>query len=346
MTEPTCGETHRSLRRGSRGGHSILLFVLMAWLSAAGVGCGATQAQKTAGTAFCDAATLFSDTASLELTTDRNEIIEIQTSRNDFRDTPIAVADLDNKFTLDELNVRLNALSALKNYAGLMRSLITDDSNSRVATSATALVGNLQKIKGIDMTGAQSDAMGKLITFLGTQVIEAERREAMKNVALLADGPIDQLVDLVTTERTSDKGVIHVRYKNAVDELKTETAAAAQIKKLAVTAATASQAAANVTAIGDVKPAIKANSDLVQAESDLATVSKSRASAELEAAKKWDRFDKMSDALKKSGASMVSAQKQFKTIMTSNNIDMGDVMTALDDAQQLVTIYTALKTSK
>jgi hypothetical protein len=108
--------------------------------------------------------------------------------------------DLDGPLDLDELQKRLRATSALKEFGQLLHLLATRDNVARLETASTSFLASLRKVEGVQISDREAAALGKLIVHAGTLFLDAERAKCIRAVVMETQTPIQRVTQLLRAD--------------------------------------------------------------------------------------------------------------------------------------------------
>ena len=174
--------------------------LVLGWLAALVAGCGLTVQQKAAVQRFATATSDFATLTSAELVSTRNDLIEMNTLRVELGDTAIQADRTDALFTVDRVKTRVDAVTALKDYAELLQALATNSQAAQLKAAADGLVGSLRKVRGVALSDEKAGAISAAVEKVGGLVVEYMRAKAMREVVEATHEPVLKVVDLIARD--------------------------------------------------------------------------------------------------------------------------------------------------
>jgi len=137
-------------QRGNRTFFTRLFLAVLATVFASG--CGLTVGQRSAVEKFSAATADFATLTSSEFIKTRTDVIEMNKLRIQLKDDAASADRLDEHFTLDRVKIRLDAVSALKEYAQMLHALVTTDQKDQLKNAADSFVSSVKKVKGVTLS--------------------------------------------------------------------------------------------------------------------------------------------------------------------------------------------------
>ena len=171
--------------------------LVLGWLAMLVAGCGLTVQQKAAVQRFATATSSLATVTSAELVSTRNDVIEMNTLRVELADGTMASDRTASFFTVDRVKTRVDAVTALKDYAELLQALATGSQAAQLQTAADELVGSLRKLPGVGFSDEKAGAISAAVQQVGGLVVEYMRAKAVRQVVETTHEPVLKVVDLV-----------------------------------------------------------------------------------------------------------------------------------------------------
>jgi hypothetical protein len=176
-------------------------FAFLALLCLVLAGCGLSAAQEASIEKFSTATATLGDLSAQHLVQVRQDVVAIRQQMYEMGSDEIDLTDpandLDGALSVGELQRRLRATAALKEFGQLLQALTTTDSTARLETAGTSFLTNLRKIEGVRLSDEQAAALGKLIVSGGRMLLDAERAKRVKEVVIETRTPVKRLVTLL-----------------------------------------------------------------------------------------------------------------------------------------------------
>ena len=167
-------------------------WLLWALVSLIPIGCsGLTVAQRAAVMKFGGAAADLGAVAAEEFRQSRFDVIAMNKARLGLGDSTVKVDRLDGYFTLEDVNARVEAAMALREYGEVLARLAGGEGAMEVGAAAERLVGSLTRLRAarkIDISDEKLGAIGSAVAGVGGIVVEAERARAVREVTSVS-GP-------------------------------------------------------------------------------------------------------------------------------------------------------------
>lgn len=204
---------------------TVVLLSMTAWVT----GCGLTHQQKAGVLTFSAATRDFAAVAEEELVRSRVDVIDMNGLRVKLGDPAADRDKLDSFFTLEQVGVRLHAVTALKEYSALLAALVTSSQTEELKAASDKFVESLRKVKGVSLDDEKAGAVGKAVILVGGLLVEHQRANAIRQVVESANPHLTKVFDLV--ERDFDPKEDHwsLGYEGTVEFLE---GAAKRVKNL------------------------------------------------------------------------------------------------------------------
>ncbi len=176
-------------------------FPLVALLCSVLMGCGLSSSQKASIEKFSVATTALGDLSAQHLVWVRQDVIAIRTKMYEIGSDEIDFdkpdTDLDGALNIDELQRRLRATAALKEFGQLLQALATEDNTARLETASTSFLTNLRKVKGVELSDEKAAAIGKVVVSGGRLLLNAERARRVREVVIETRPAVKRVVELL-----------------------------------------------------------------------------------------------------------------------------------------------------
>lgn len=144
-------------------------------------GCGLTKQQLARIESFSPATVALADIASDNVVQLRNDAMTLRAKKLSIerRANFTNEARSDAGLTVKELEKRLEAVAALKDFGLLLSALATDNYTPRLLSGTNAFLTNLRKIEGINFSTEKADAIGQLVVQIGGILINSKRAKVI-----------------------------------------------------------------------------------------------------------------------------------------------------------------------
>jgi hypothetical protein len=176
-------------------------FAFLALLCPVLAGCGLSASQKASIEKFSTATAALGDLSAQHLVQIRQDVLALRTQMYEMGSDEIDLTDpandLDGALSVAELQRRLRATAALKEFGQLLQALATTDNTARLETASTSFLTNLRKIEGVQLSDEKAAALGKLIVSGGRLLLDAERAKRVREVVIETRAPVKRLVTLL-----------------------------------------------------------------------------------------------------------------------------------------------------
>ena len=273
------------------------------------LGCGLSVQQQAAVDRFSAATSDFATVSRSEFQQSRADVIEMNRRRSQLGDDSVPVTALDGLFTVDRTAARLAAIDALQEYAQLLGSLVSTTPPSEVKAAADSFVASLRRVPGVSLSDTDASTIGRAVVFVGTLFIEYKRKKAIQEVVEIAHPHILATVDLVKQDFDPDSDLWSAGYRQVTLDLR----GAAQAARVHVPA-------------GDL-PA-------------QALIAGAAALAQENAA----RFGAVGGEVIHTADRLREAQQNLRYAVYSNEISSQDIDNYVNQVNELMTIYSLLRT--
>jgi hypothetical protein len=271
-------------------------------------GCGMTVQQRMAVGQFGSATTEFASLTRSEFIQSRQDVIEMNRYRILLGDD--SVKSLDEHFTPERLQPRFQALDALSRYGDLLQSLLTTSSSADLRSSADGFVSSLNEIQGVNISEADGEMLGKVVSFGGSFFVEYKRAQAMKKTVEFAHRYVMKTIALVENDFDPNNDLWNAGYRHTRIELE--------------------------GAIADVPPL---------ATNDLAGEQVLRA-AKLAAGEGQGRFDEVSKRILEVAKKLSQAENELRLAMLNGSISIADIQEYRTEVGELKTLFELLQPQK
>jgi hypothetical protein len=191
---------------------------LLVFLSAAG--CGLTVGQRAAVLKFSAATADFASVTGNEFTSTRNDVIAMNRLRVALQDPTVDPGKLDDPFTVESTQARVEAVEALKQYAELLHALATTSQEAELKTASDSFVASLRNVRGVKLDDSQAAAVGEAVQLIGGVWVERQRAEAIRRVVEVAHGHVMTLLDLVQRDFDPKADMWALGYDGAAEALR------------------------------------------------------------------------------------------------------------------------------
>lgn len=186
----------------SRWTRSVLVLTWTLITACALPGCGLSKAQLGAIEKFSVGTTEVADIAAAELVQIRNDVIELRKGMMGIDPTTVVLDDeandLDAALSVEELEKRLAAATALRRYGQLLHALAVDDQTGRLQAATTSFITSLRKVEGgVELSDAKAGAITGLVVAIGGLAIDHARARAIKAVVIDFDPALTKVVELM-----------------------------------------------------------------------------------------------------------------------------------------------------
>jgi hypothetical protein len=175
----------------------VARLVTVGWLALVVAGCGLTLQQKAAVQKFAVATAGFATLTSSEFVSTRGDLIEMNTLRVELGDDAVRADRTDAPFTVERVKVRVDAATALRDYADLLNALATSSQTEQLRNAADGFVASLRKVQGVNLSDEKAGAIGMVVQQVGGLAVEYMRAKAVRDVVTTTHEPVLQVIEQV-----------------------------------------------------------------------------------------------------------------------------------------------------
>lgn len=110
--------------------------------------------------------------------------------------------DLDEKFDVDTVSIRLKAIEALRSYGRLLKALADEDPQEEINAASERFVTTIKGLPAVQrsLNDSQLSALTKAIQLVGINYIEQRKKKAIQSIINTAKPQIDYLCDKLAAE--------------------------------------------------------------------------------------------------------------------------------------------------
>lgn len=194
------------------------------------VGCASlTPSQRMNIANFSNATVTLGDLVSEELLKMREATIQMNTYRiNVVGEEPglPGINDLDEKFDVEHVKVRIQAVEALKSYGQLLQALIETTPEDDLKKASDSFISSFNSLPGSikKIDDQQAGMMGQAVYQLGKWLVNAKKAKIIQDVVTRSKDQVEHLCNLLRDEFDVSKARLLTQYK------KTANVAVAAIK--------------------------------------------------------------------------------------------------------------------
>ncbi|MBW2663204.1 MAG: hypothetical protein JRD93_14720 [Deltaproteobacteria bacterium] len=208
--------------RVKRRWHSFALGTIAVLCLLFQMGCSLTENQRKNAANFSSATTVLAEVTSNELVQMRNETIMMNTYRLAAVGEEAGQAklnDLDQKFDVENVKVRIQAVEVLKTYGKLLESLVKETQDEELKDASQNFVASINGLPTGDrkLDAKQSEALGQLVYQMGGMIVEAKKAKAVKDIVGTTKEQIGHLCDLLSKEFDLSAANLLTQYKSTGD---------------------------------------------------------------------------------------------------------------------------------
>lgn len=190
-------------------------------------GCGLTTPQRATVRSFSEA------TAALGEVTGR-ELIQMRDSTIAMNQRHLALTkpgpesaptkSLEGQFTVEAVTARVQATDTIRTYGELLQALVDDTQEKELQTAADRFTASVRGLPTANRTlkEEQIAALGRLVQMVGGLIVEAKKRDAIKQIVPDASGQIETLCDLLAADFDPDQPRLAAQYLIAANSLSVE----------------------------------------------------------------------------------------------------------------------------
>ncbi len=206
--------------------------------------CGLTSTQRAAVRNFSQATAAFGEASAGEFAQMRDATISMNTARAELAGPGEKVGPLEGAFTVEAVMVRTQAANTLGAYGELLQALVDDTQEKELQTAADRFVASVRGLPGTEknLNEAQLASIGKLVQLGGSLLVEAKKKDAIRQIVPEADPQVAVLCDLLAADFDPDGARLGSQFMLAANLLLTDAGTVVRRAKDPETRATATAA--------------------------------------------------------------------------------------------------------
>jgi len=188
-------------------------------------GCGLTTPQRAAVRSFSEATAALGEVSGREFVQMRDDTIAMNQRRLALTKPESGpTKPLEGQFTVEAVAVRVQATETIRTYGELLQALVDDTQEKELQTAADRFTASVRGLPKVNRTlkEEQIAALGKLVQAVGGVVVEAKKRDAIKQIVPGASEQIDTLCDLLAADFDPDQPKLAAQYLIAANGLSVE----------------------------------------------------------------------------------------------------------------------------
>lgn len=186
--------------------------------------CGLTTTQRAAVRNFSRATAAFGEASAGEFVRMRDATMRMNAARAELAEPGENVGPLEGAFSVEAVMVRTQAANALGAYGELLQALVDDTQEQELQTAADRFVASVRGLPGTEksLNDAQLTSIGKLVQMGGSLVVEAKKKEAIRQIVPQADAQVAVLCDLLAADFDPDGARLGTQFVLAANLLLTD----------------------------------------------------------------------------------------------------------------------------
>jgi len=176
-----------------------VLLLLSACFALFASGCGLTIQQKAGTLRFSEATSDLCSLVEEEITKSRSDVIAMNELRVKLADANFdpKTTPTDTPLTLVRAKIRIDEVSALKEYGALLHSLVTTEQEENLKNAADKFLTNIKKVPGVTLDDQKTGAIAQAIVLGGGLLVEHKRAQATRRVVEMAHPHIIETLALL-----------------------------------------------------------------------------------------------------------------------------------------------------
>jgi hypothetical protein len=168
----------------------LLLFSLLV------SGCGLSTNQRNAASRFASASSGLGDFAATEFSSLRAANITMNTKDIAIGGTA-KLANIDGAFTVENVQARILAATALSAYGNLLLALVNETDSANLNNASDQFVASIKNLPNQKLDNQQLNSIGAIVYDLGDIYLEEQKAKAVRKIVNEAKADIDRILDLL-----------------------------------------------------------------------------------------------------------------------------------------------------